>query len=233
MVSLDPGAAGLSAPRSGGFVLYLEGPRDRGILQAWAKRLLPTEARRLFDASVILGGRQPARALDHFRRLGGSGAGLRALCVLDRDDGEPSSAAGEDQALEFFTWGRRHIESYLLVAAAIGRALRLPERDRRVERALFEHVPAEGDEAGWRELDAKRLLEPGGPLPRALGVALRPAAIARSMRPAELHADVLDCFARLRAALGHQQPAASVTLARAGKPCRSVGSTSCATPSRS
>jgi hypothetical protein len=208
MLRLDPGAAGLSAPRPAGFVLYLEGARDRGILQAWAKRLLPADTRRLFGASVILGGRQPARALEHFRRLGGSRGGLRALCVLDRDDGAAADAAvDEEPALEFFTWGRRHIESYLLVATAIGRALRLPERDLRVERALRGHVPPEGDEAGWRDLDAKRLLAPGGALPRALGVALRPAAIARSMRPAELHADVFECFARLRGALGIREPA--------------------------
>jgi hypothetical protein len=194
MVRLDPGAAGLSAPRPGGFVL-----------QAWARRLLPADARRLCDASVILGGRQPARALDHFRRLGGSGAGLRGVCILDRDDGAAACAAAEEPALEFFVWGRRHIESYLLVAAAIVRALGLPERDRRVERTLHGLVPAEGDEAGWRDLDAKRLLAPGGSLPRALGVALPPAAIARSMRPAELHADVVDCFDRVRAALGPKQ----------------------------
>jgi hypothetical protein len=205
MVRLDPGAAGHSAPGARGFVLYLEGPLDRGILQSWARRLLPG-TRRLFDASVILGGRQPARALDHFQRLGGGRAGLRGLCVLDRDDGSPSAALAEEPALEVFTWGRRHIESYLLVPTAIGRALRLPERDRRVERALHGLLPADGDEAGWRELDAKRLLAPGGLLPRALGAALRPPTIARSMRPAELHADVLDCFARLRAALGQREP---------------------------
>lgn len=211
MLRLDPAAAGLSAPgppRSRGFVLYLEGALDRGILQAWAKRLLPTAGRRLFDASVILGGRQPARALDHFRRLGGSSSGLRALCILDRDDGGAHPAADHDEpALEFFTWGRRHIESYLLVAPAIGRALRLRDCDGRVERALRLHVPAEGDEDGWRALDAKRLLAPGGPLPRALGATLRPGAIARSMRAAELHADVHDCFARLRGGVGLQDPA--------------------------
>jgi hypothetical protein len=205
MVRTDPAAAGHSAPRAGSFVLYLEGPRDRGILQAWARRLLPAEARRLFDASVILGGRQPARALDHFRRLGASRAGLRGLCILDRDDGD-SGAPAEEPALEFFTWGRRHIESYLLVASAIGRSLRLPENDGRVERVLREHVPEAGDEAAWRDLDAKRLLAPAGSLPRALGPWLRPASIARAMRPAELHADVLDCFARLRGALGIQDP---------------------------
>jgi hypothetical protein len=207
MVRLDPAAAGFSAPRPGGFVLYLEGPRDRGILQAWARRLFPSEVRRLFGASVILGGRQPARALDHFRRLGGSRSGLRALCVLDRDDGSaPAGPAPDEPALEFFTWGRRHIESYLLVAPAIGRALRLPDCDGRVERALRGHLPAQGDEEAWRDLDAKRLLAPGGPLPRALGAALRPASIARSMRAGELHADVHACFARLRDALGIREP---------------------------
>lgn len=207
MVRLDPVAAGLSAPRQAGFALYLEGPRDRGILQAWAKRVLPADARRLFDASVILGGRQPARALEHFRRLGGSRSGRRALCILDRDDGGAPAAPDHDEpALEFFTWGRRHIESYLLVAPAIGRALRLPDRDGRVERALRPHLPADGDEEAWRDLDAKRLLAPGGALPRALGAALRPGAIARSMRAAELHADVHDCFARLRDVLGLREP---------------------------
>ncbi len=204
---LDPVAAGLSAPRREGFALYLEGPRDRGILQAWAKRLLPADARRLFDASVILGGRQPARALEHFRNLGGSRSGRRALCILDRDDGGAPAAPDHDEpALEFFIWGRRHIESYLLVAPAIGRALRLPDRDGRVERVLRQHLPAEGDEEGWRDLDAKRLLAPGGLLPRALGATLRPGAIARSMRAAELHADVHDCFARLRDVLGLREP---------------------------
>jgi hypothetical protein len=211
MMRLDPVAAGVSSPGRAGFALYLEGPGDRGILQAWAKRLLPADARRLFDASVILGGRQPARALDHFRSLGGSRSGLRALCILDRDDGGAPAASDLDEpALEFFTWGRRHIESYLLVAPAIGRALRLPDSDGRVGRALRRHLPAEGDEEGWRDLDAKRLLAPGGPLPRALGTALRPGAIARSMRAADLHADVHACFARLREVLGLREPTFTV-----------------------
>jgi len=195
-----------SAPAAG-FVLYLEGARDRGVLEAWARWLLPGGARRLFAASVILGGRQPARALEHFRRQGGHQRGLRGLCVLDRDDGAaPEPADGVEPGLEFFTWGRRHIESYLLVTAAIVRALRRRDDDLRVERTLREHLPPERDEQAWRELDAKRLLAPGGPLPRALGVELRPASIARSMQPGELHADVLACFARLRCASGLHAP---------------------------
>ena len=197
MARLDPPGMGLSAPRSQGCFLYLEGPGDRAILEAWAGRLLPSAVRRLFDASVILGGRRPARALDHFRSRGGR----RALCILDRDDGDDVAATAEAPGLEFFTWGRRHIESYLLVAPAIGRALRLPADDARVERALRPVLPEAQDEAGWRELDAKRLLAPGGPLARALGAPQRPAAIARSMRADEHHADVVACMARLRAVL--------------------------------
>jgi hypothetical protein len=210
MARLDPPGSGLSAPRpprAGRFVLYLEGPRDRGVLEAWARRLLPSGTRRVFEASVILGGRQPARALEHFRRQGGSESGLRGLCVLDRDDGPaPEPSDGVEPGLEFFTWGRRHIESYLLVTTAIVRSLRRRDDDLRIERALREHLPPERDERAWRDLDAKRLLAPGGPLPRALGVELRPASIARSMRPGELHADVLACFARLRSASGLHAP---------------------------
>jgi hypothetical protein len=190
---------GLSAPRSQGCFLYLEGPGDRAILEAWATRLLPAPVRRLFDSSVLLGGRRPARALDHFRTRGGR----RALCVLDRDDGSAiEGTVAEEPGLEFFTWGRRHIESYLLVAPAIGRALRLPGEEARIERTLRPLLPESGDEAGWRELDAKRLLATGGPLARALGVPLRPVAIARSMRAGELHADILACIERVRAVAG-------------------------------
>ena len=73
--------------------------------------------------------------MEHFRSVGGATEGARALCVLDRDDGagwEPSGAG--ESGLEFFTWSRRHIESYLLVPGAIRRALRLPDDDERVNR---------------------------------------------------------------------------------------------------
>src|SRR5262249_27853738 len=144
MARLDPPGMGLSAPRCQGRFLYVEGPGDRAILEAWAARLLPAAARRLFDSSVILGGRRPARALDHFRTRGGR----RALCVLDRDDGAPAEGEGEEPGLEFFTWGRRHIESYLLVASAIGRALRLQGEDGRGGRAPGPLLPGAGGAAG-------------------------------------------------------------------------------------
>jgi hypothetical protein len=180
------------------FVLYLEGPRDRSILRAWSYRLLPSMARRLFQASVILGGRQPRRAIEHFRNLGGSDAGASGLCLLDRDDG--FGVAPPEPGLEYFTWSRRHIESYLLVPAAIRRALQLPDHDRRIELTLRTLLP-DTDEASYRVVDAKRLLGPGGELPRALGCPLPLAHIARATREAELHPDVHALFARLREGL--------------------------------
>jgi hypothetical protein len=185
------------------FTLYVEGPRDRSILRAWAFRLMPAHVRPLLRAAVILGGRQPVRALGHFR---GTARGGRAVCVLDRDDGEAALPCAGDQGIEFFTWSRRHIESYLLVPAAIRRALRLPEGDRRIERVFESELPALGDEGGWCELDAKRVLGPKGALPRLLGRSLPLVRIARATRESELHADVHALFHLLRSELGVSQP---------------------------
>ncbi len=194
--------AGPVQPR-GAFVLYLEGPGDRGIVNGWCRRLLPAQAGSLARSAVILGGKRPARAVEHFRSLGGASEGLRGLCVLDRDDGR--SALGvevEEPGLDFFTWGRRHIESYLLVPDAIRRSLRLPESDARIDLALREHLPDESDSAAWGELDAKRLLAPAGPVARVLGMKIPASRVARATRANELHEDVHAFFERLRVELG-------------------------------
>ncbi len=180
------------------FALYVEGPRDRSILRAWSFRLLSGPARGLLSAAVILGGRRPDRAIEHFRSCGGAEAGIRGLCILDRDGGD--APPSQEPGLEMFTWGRRHIESYLLVPGAIRRAMGLPEHDRRVERLLELRHPEGLDEHAWRELDAKRLLGPKGELARGLGGPLPLARIAQATRESELHDDVHDVFARLRQA---------------------------------
>jgi hypothetical protein len=195
-------AAGASGPR-GDLFLYLEGPRDRGILLAWCRRLLPSLAQPLARSTVILGGRQPARALEHLRRARGAGSAARGLCVLDRDDGRaPPPPQGDELGLSFYTWGRRHIESYLLVPGAISRALGLADEDERLSRLLRHHLPPADDEEAFRELDAKRVLAPEGPLARALGVPIPLARVARATRVGELHADVHAFFARLRQEAG-------------------------------
>ena len=187
----------LSSDARATFVLYVEGPRDRSILRAWAQRLLPERGPDLLEGAVILGGRRPARAVEHFRA---AAAGSHGLCVLDRDE-DAGAGIEAEPGLEFFTWSRRHIESYLLVAAAIRRALALPASDHRLEAMLERELPASDDAAGWRTFDAKRLLAETGPLARLLGRPLPLARIARATREDELHADVHELFDRLRSGL--------------------------------
>jgi hypothetical protein len=129
--------------------------------------------------------------------------------VLDRDD--EAEAPGGSEGLEIFVWSRRHIESYLLVPAAIQRALRLPEHDGRVARLLRQHLPNAADEGTLRDLDAKRLLGATGPIARALGRPLALGRIARAMRADELHGDVSGLLAKLREKL--LPPEVLVTLA--------------------
>ncbi len=185
------------------FVLYVEGPSDREILRSWAWRVAPELARALVQAAVILGGRQPARAADHFRAIRSECAAARGLCVLDRDGSAPSlpPTGSTEPGLEFFTWGRRHIESYLLVPDAILRAAGVPREDPRQTRLVQRHLPPLHDEPALRELHAKALLAEGGPLSRALGRPLSPAHIARQMDRQHLHPDVLDLLDRVAAGL--------------------------------
>jgi len=187
-----------------GFVLYVEGPRDRGILRAWAYRLLPKQARSLFEGAVILGGRRPQRAVDHFQLSGAWGG----LCVLDGDDADAPLPVTSD-ALGFFTWSRRHIESYLLVPEAIARSLGLRLDDRRLQHFFDTHVPAPGDAEAWRRLDAKRLLGERGAFSQTVGRSLPLARVARATRLDELHGDVRSLFERLEGELAPRRPSRS------------------------
>jgi hypothetical protein len=181
-------------------VLYVEGPRDRDILEGWARAESARLGRALNDAAVILGGRQPERAVAHFLEQRERRPGLRGLCVLDRDGGgEPIPP--DLPGLEVYTWSRRHIESYLLVPAAIQRSLRRGDAGARAARLLRLHLPDGDDEGALRDFDAKRLLARQGPLARELGQPLAPGRIARFMRPEELHVDVSTLIERLRTLL--------------------------------
>jgi hypothetical protein len=203
MLRMDP-VANSSRPVPRRLIVYVEGAQDCAILKAWAHRLLPSMGRRLFGASVILGGRRPARAVEHFCGAGGSDAGLVGVCVLDRDDGnQPPFADSGVPGLEFFTWGRRHIESYLLVPAAIQRTLRMiPDGDRRIRRAIDAALLGSVDEDAYGQIDAKRLLGRNGELPRVVGQPFSVQRVARATRVEELHPDVHRLFDRLREGLG-------------------------------
>jgi hypothetical protein len=202
VLEFEPDVATVPRRDRGEFILYVEGPRDREILRAWAYRLQPALARRILAETVILGGRQPKRALRHFLSRGGTASGIRALCILDRDDGAASLPFRDgEHGLQFFTWSRRHIESYLLVPSALRRALCLGESDAQLGRILGRHLPPAGDESAFQNVDAKRLLGPNGVLPRALGRPVPLSGVARATRENELHPDVHELFGRLRGLL--------------------------------
>lgn len=199
------------------FILYVEGPRDREILAGWARHVAPVFGKTLERSTVILGGRQPARAVDDFRRRGGAVAGLSGLVVLDRDDHHDRHPDDRllEPGLELFVWSLRHIESYLLVPAAIRRVAPHAPDDRTLSALIGEieeieelddHMSeaARSSAPGRRRVGphAKRMLGAGGALGESLGVELRSGEIARAMRSDELHADVHDLFARIAALRG-------------------------------
>jgi hypothetical protein len=197
------------------FVVYVEGPRDRDVIDAWARRASPPLARVLPPAWVILGGRQPARAANHLARERETLGAARGLCVLDGDTAAPPAPAAAD-GLAFFTWRRRHIESYLLVPDAIARASRT--RDARLRRLLDEELPDPRDEDALASFDAKGFLGRKGPLARLLGRPLAPGGIARAMRLEELHGEVHALLDALAAGLGVVRSEVSVVVRPAPAP---------------
>ena len=167
--------------------LYVEGPRDREIIEGWALRSSRQLGECVRESTIILGGRRPARAREHLAEARLENAESRGLCVLDRDQEHALPEPGVE-GLELFMWSRRHIESYLLIPAALGRVLR--NVDSRALRTLAAELPADDDERAWRELDAKRRLGLHG---QRIGWG----RVARGMRDDELHPDVCAFLSRL------------------------------------
>ena len=193
------------APRR--FALYVEGPRDCDILRSFASKISPRLARRMDPCIHILGGRRPARAAELFRELSQElgrekSAVPRGLCVLDRDD--PRLHSGElpdEPRLDYFVWGRRHIESYLMVPAAIRRCMARRHNGSCLDRLIADEIPSPDDEPVFRDFDAKRLLARRGPLAKKLGGPLNPREIVRSMSRADVHSDICEVLARVREGL--------------------------------
>ena len=188
--------------RSGTFVLYVEGARDREILCHWARRCDRDLARIIDQSAFILGGRQPARAVEDFRRRGGAGSGTRGLIVLDRDlppDSAGAASRSEDldeSGLDLFVWRRRHIESYLVVPAVLRRLLRVDSDDRRMDLLIEEF------DQNSESHHAKRMLGARGALATTFGRELRAGEIAKAMRHEDLDPEILTLFDRIRGASG-------------------------------
>lgn len=191
---------GRVGPRGPGahFFLYVEGARDADILRIWGRRISRRLARHLDSRIVILGGRRPERARDHFRAERTVDPSGRGLVVLDRDHHTPADDLScLEPGLEIFTWQRRHIESYLLVAPAIRRALRHAVEPDLLDRLIEDCVPAPDDEEACREANAKKILGSKGQLAQSAGGRLSPAGVARSMRLEEYHPEIIALYERI------------------------------------
>ncbi len=176
---------------------------------------------------MILGGRRPARAVADFEKRGGVSAGYSGIVVLDRDDHAHPAGDGDglaDAGLEVFVWSLRHIESYLLVPAAIRRMLGMAADDRTVERFIETGRRDVVEASPNGSLHAKRILGAGGLLSEALGAELRAGDIARAMRADELHSDVHTLLDRIGTLAGRSIRGPEVVIRSATPPPESGGS---------
>ncbi len=92
-----------------GWVLYLEGPTDLAILQAFAGVLEHPAAADLERPFVQFVENQPAKARDHFYGLREAKADLLGFVLRDRS---PAPVQSTDELREHM-WSRREIENYL------------------------------------------------------------------------------------------------------------------------
>ena len=99
-----------------GWVLYLEGPTDLAILQAFAERLGHEEAIRALERPFArYVGNQPKQAEDHYRGLKEALPDLGGVALFDRLE----RSMPESGTLEFLMWKKREIENYLCTQATL------------------------------------------------------------------------------------------------------------------
>ncbi len=117
-----------------GWVLYLEGPTDLKILQAFAKRLGKNSAMQVLKRPFVkYVGNQSSKAKDHFHGLREALPGLKGVALFDRLDRETP----KDSSLRFLAWKRREIENYLCTNATLQNFARASARAT-AEGPLFE-----------------------------------------------------------------------------------------------
>lgn len=99
-----------------GWVLYLEGESDLGILQAFAAVLKHPAAKHLDTAFVQYVGNDHRSASRHFHALREARGDLVGVLLLDRlEQGKP----GDEPGLKKMMWRQREIENYLCNREAI------------------------------------------------------------------------------------------------------------------
>ena len=126
-----------------GWVLYLEGPTDLAVLQAFARRLGRMPASSVLQRPFVkYVGNQPRSARSHFQGLREAIPTLKGAALFDR----MSTGESEADPLMHMTWRRREIENYLCseatlmaYAAAIGtgsRPLDVLDRQEKMREAI-------------------------------------------------------------------------------------------------
>ena len=93
-----------------GWVLYLEGPTDLPILQAFAQKLNHPSQNALESPYVYYVGNQPREARKHFYGLLEAKPDLVGFCLFDRID---TKLRTRPELLEY-AWERREIENYVV-----------------------------------------------------------------------------------------------------------------------
>ena len=99
-----------------GWVLYLEGPTDLAILQAFARRLNHSEAIDALERPFVhYVQNEPSRARTHYYGLKEALPDIKGIALFDRlADGDIESGH-----LEGMTWERREIENYFCSSATL------------------------------------------------------------------------------------------------------------------
>ena len=99
-----------------GWVLYLEGPTDLAILQAFAKRLGRNNAARALERPFVhYVGDRPAAAASHFHALREAYQDIKGIALFDRLQSDVPS----NQHFPHLVWKRREIENYLCTEATL------------------------------------------------------------------------------------------------------------------
>jgi len=98
-----------------GWALYLEGPTDLAILQAFARRLNYDEAVKALQAPLIhYVGNQPRRVAEHYHGLREALPDLQGVAIFDRLESKPNL-----DSVDALTWKKREIENYLCTPATL------------------------------------------------------------------------------------------------------------------
>ena len=109
-----------------GWVLYLEGPTDLAILQAFARRLGHEEALGALERPYVhYVGNRPILVQNHYHGLKEALPDLRAAALFDRLESDPTPI---DQ-VEWLIWERREIENYLCSESTLAEYARASEEE--------------------------------------------------------------------------------------------------------